>query len=132
MNDPKVRTQLDDRKDGTNDLMRDRQRANNLFVHSLNHKAYSGDVFTGELKLVPDNDGPMTEKHTTDRMNVLAKHTTTMGKYAVTGGCHLNSNNIFKVKTVKLEARADEIRKRTGTGRRASPMPNSRRAPRRD
>ena len=79
-------------------------------MHSLNHKAYDGGVFAAELERVPNNCEPVTEKHAKDQMNVLAKRTTTMGKYAVTGGCHLNSNDIFKA--VELEARAAEIKKR--------------------
>ena len=110
LNDPKVRRELNVRDDGTNDLMRDLQRANDLAVHSLKNKGYDGGVFAAEIERVPENNEPITKKHTTDRMNVLAKRTTTMGKYAVTGGCHLNSNDIFKA--VELESRAAEIRKR--------------------
>lgn len=56
LNDPKVRRQLDDRDDSTNDLMRDLQRANDFAVHSLNGKAYDGDVFAAELERVRDRE----------------------------------------------------------------------------
>ena len=90
--------------------MRDLQRANDLAVHSLKEMSFDGDVFAAEIESVPELHGPVTEKHTADRQRVLSSRTTAMGKHAVTGGCHLNSNDIFKA--VEMEARAVQIKER--------------------
>ena len=103
LSNPKVRCQLGDREDDTGDLMRDLQHANDLAVYQLDHRAYDGSVWAAELEEVPEDDAPVTVKHSAARVNVLASRTTTSGKFAVTGGYHLTSNDIFK--SMEVEAR---------------------------
>lgn len=54
------------------------------------------NVLTADMEEIPDDDKPVTAKHHTVWVNVLAKQTTDSGKFGATGGCHVNSNNIFK------------------------------------
>ena len=108
LSDPKVRRQLGDREDETADLMRDLQHANDLAVHKLNHFAYEGSAFAAELEEIPEDDGPVTVRHSAARVNVLASRTTISGKFAATGGHFLNSNDIFK--SMEVEARKETVK----------------------
>lgn len=76
---------------------------------SLNYKGYDGSIFAAELEHDPKDYDPVTEKHTTDYMSVLVNCTTTSSKFAMTGECHLDSNDIFKA--VEIEVWIDEIKK---------------------
>ena len=89
--------------------MRDLQHANDLAAHALDAKGYDGSQLQTEIEAVPESTGPVTMKHLRARVNVLATCTTTNGKFAVTGGSHLNTNDIFK--SVKVEALQDQIKK---------------------
>ena len=65
---------MEDYDDLTKDLLHYLQHANDLAAHTLKAKSYGGSVYATEIEKVPDEFGPVTEKHsTTASVNVLAK-----------------------------------------------------------
>lgn len=62
--------------------MRDLQHANAnaLAVHKLNGNAYERSVFEVKLEEIPEDDGPVTVRHSAAQVKVLASTKTISGK----------------------------------------------------
>ena len=78
-----------------NDLMRAVQVANNYTTNFLTEKGYVGDLL--EAKIVETReDTAIIKPNTQDHVLALAGNKTHGGKFKVTGGTHITSDNFFK------------------------------------
>jgi len=91
------------------------QEANEYAVYALTEGGYDGSALQGLIEIKPADDrmGPITERMSRERIELL-KHANTHGKkFFATGGSHVCSDDFFKAQALQLQARDDEIEKMT-------------------
>ena len=107
LSDPKVRREIGDADDATNEVLRALQAANDLAVYMANDRGYDGNLFAAKLA-EPERTRPVTVKHSQARVEALAKASTHGAKFTATGGFHLTSNDMFK--SMEIAVREKEIK----------------------
>jgi hypothetical protein len=90
----KVRRSLGDGSDNYQQLLTNIQDANNISTHALSSGGYNGNVLRRELVSIQAAD-PLTEEHSQERLQLLAKANTHGKLFSATGGMHLTSDDIF-------------------------------------
>ena len=105
--DTKIRRQLDDADDHTNNLMRDLQDTNDLAVFKLSQQGLDGSTISVRVEKVPETE-PITVKHSQAQVGALANAKTHGSKFTVTGGGHVTKNDMFKA--MDMDSRKKDIK----------------------
>ena len=84
------------------------QAKNNFCVQVLNMKGYNGNRIRATLKEQAGVQPKLTVPNSQERIKALVKATTHGDRFYVTGGCHLNSDDVFKAAEVGNRKREHE------------------------
>lgn len=119
LKDPRVARAIGDGDDEYGILLRSIQEANEYAVYALTEGGYKGSALQALLKAVPEANvlNPITERHSKERILLLAKANTHGKKFFTTGGSHVCSDDFFKAEAVRcrddqVKEREDEKKKR--------------------
>ena len=110
LNDPKVSRAIGEGDDEYGVLLRSIQEANDYAVYALIEGGYNGSALQALLKAVPEAHTMtgITERHSKERIQLLAKANTHGKKFYATGGSHVCSDDFFKAEA--LRCRDDRIK----------------------
>jgi len=110
LKDPKVSRAMGEGDDEYGVLLRSIQEANEYSVYALVEGGYNGSALQALLKAVPEayTMTGITERHSKERIELLAKANTHGKKFYATGGSHVCSDDFFKAEA--LRCREDRIR----------------------
>ena len=108
---PKVRQQLGDTNDHTNDLMHDLHDANDLAVFKLHQHGFDGSMLRTRIEKVPET-APITVKNSQSWVKALEKEKTRGAKFTATGVGHVKSNETFKA--TEMGVRENDIKAMEG------------------
>ena len=104
--DKKVRRELGDEDDETNQFMSHLQESNWNAVAFLNRRGYEGKHLQATI-IKARKETPVTVAHSKERMILLAKAKTHGEKFTVIGDGHLTSHDFFK--SMEVPMREKEI-----------------------
>ena len=90
----KVRRSLGDGSDEYQQMLLNIQTANDVSTNALNTGGYNGNVMRREILAIPTTE-QITEEHSAERLQLLAKSNTHGKLFTATGGGHLTSDDIF-------------------------------------
>ena len=112
LKDPRVARAIGDGDDEYGVLLRSIQEANEYAVYALTEGGYKGSALQALLKAVPEANvlNPITERHSKERILLLAKANTHGKKFYATGGSHVCSDDFFKAEAVRC--RDDQVKER--------------------
>jgi hypothetical protein len=110
LKDPRVARAIVDGDEEYGLLLHSIQEANEYAVYALTEGGYKGSALQALLKAVPEAHAlnPITEKHSMERVLLLAKANTHGKKFYATGGSHVCSDDFFKAEAVRC--RDDRIK----------------------
>ena len=106
----KVRRSLGDGSNDYQELLKNIQDANDISTHALSSGGYNGNVLKRELVAIPAAE-PITEEHSQERLQLLAKANTHGKLFSATGGMHLTSDDIFI--SAEMSTREKEMKRLT-------------------
>jgi hypothetical protein len=108
LGDPQVRRSIDINKEYAL-LVNSIQEANEYAVYSLMEAGYDGSALQALISIRPPNPrmGPIMERMSRKRIELLACANTHEKKFFATGGSHICSDDFFKAQA--LLAREEEI-----------------------
>ncbi len=108
LKDPQVTKSMDSDKDFAL-LVNSVQEANDYAVYALTEGGFDGSALQGLMEIKPADNrmGPITERMSRERIELLARANTHGKKFFATGGSHVCSDDFFKAQA--LQARDDEI-----------------------
>ncbi|KAL3771166.1 hypothetical protein ACHAWU_004789 [Discostella pseudostelligera] len=94
MMNKKVRRSLGDGSDEYQQMLLNIQTANDVSTNALSTGGYNGSVMRREILAIPTTE-QITEEHSAERLQLLAKSNTHGKLFTATGGGHLTSDDIF-------------------------------------
>ena len=95
LSDTQVRRTIGDAQDETNQVMRELNRANAVATFTLTMRSYRGDLLSARC-IEEEMARPITEAHSLERLELLAKASSHGAKFFATGGGHATTDDFFR------------------------------------